>query len=486
MPRGPQTKYVRDDTGKEVHGLCQEKVTSNGVTFYRYYSWIEDSGKRRKKHHGTSQDKVRGIFAFRQWEASRAKDTISFGEPNRFVFDDQPVTDIAVLQELLQADELIAIRMGNQVTLPAELVWKKLGELIMKDPRLAAQRMGVPELSRLHTLPPPAAPLSLTEISDSYLAHKLFKYPRQKTDARTAWNQFVKAVDAGTIEQITTAGLARYYREIMSKGYAPRTVKNLIRTIQGFLNHAYEVQKPHRPQIQELKQDIRSICKIPKQKEPSPQPMDQDDYLKLLELVEHDPRWHAMLLTALNLALHGTELAEVRTAEINLKRGEFSTNRTKTGVVRVAKLWDRTVTAIRRYMETEHFRKNPTKLLFTNKVQRPYTIDHIDLKMQRLRKKAEFCGTVVFDGIRDLFRRAAGAKDYVAVKWVMGHSLGQDDVYAFRDVEETADTMRKVEAYVFGSPKPKTLNHQRKPRTRQKPGRGDRASVGPAVSGHSS
>ena len=39
MPRGPQPEYVRDDAGREVFGLCQEKVRRNGRTVFRYYSW---------------------------------------------------------------------------------------------------------------------------------------------------------------------------------------------------------------------------------------------------------------------------------------------------------------------------------------------------------------------------------------------------------------------------------------------------------------
>jgi len=37
MPRGPQPRYVRGDVGREVFGLCQEKVTRDGRAVYRYY-----------------------------------------------------------------------------------------------------------------------------------------------------------------------------------------------------------------------------------------------------------------------------------------------------------------------------------------------------------------------------------------------------------------------------------------------------------------
>lgn len=373
MSRGPQPKYVRDDTGREVHGLCQEKVARNGAVHYRYYSWYTDGRKRRKKHHGGSNNKVAAIFAFRQWEARQQEELIEFRIPAKILVGDHVVTskpgqegiDIAVLQDVLQAEELFTLTAGRQVKLPADLVWKKIGQIIMGDPRLAAQRMGIPELARLHTLPIPTEPLALAEIREAYLTQKSFKYARQKYDAQSAWDRFAKTVGCATIDQITPTDIARYHKSISGKGYAARTVKNLIRTIQAFLNHAAAIHKPHRPQLLELKQDIRTICRIPKQKEPSPKPMDKDDYLTLLGAVKRDKKWYAMLLTALNLALHGTELAEVQTSEINLRAGEFSTHRTKTGVARVAKLWDRTVEAIKAYQATDHFKKNRTKLLFT-------------------------------------------------------------------------------------------------------------------------
>jgi integrase len=450
MPRGPQPRYVRDDAGREIHGLCQEKFTRNGVTVHRYYSWYDDQGKRRKKYHGTSRELVAAVFAFRQWEASRSKETIRFGDPTRVSFDGQVITDIAKLQEMLEGDETLTMHEGNEIRIPADMAWKKIGQLIMNDPQLASQKTGIKELARLHTLPMRTAPLRLTEIRDAFLTDKSFKYSRQAYDAHTAWDQFAEAVGRSTIEEITTTDIARYYGLISKKRYAPRTVKNLIRTIQAFLNYAVAIRKAHRPELQELKQDIRNICKIPTQKEPSPQPIDKDDFLALVAAVEQDAKWYAILLTALNLALHGNELAEVEIAEVNLKRGEFGTRRTKTGVARVAKLMDRTVAAIRRYQQTDHFKKNPTKYLFTNKHQQPFNIRSINAKMRVLRKQTELPQSVVFDGIRDLFRRAAGAKNFVATKWVMGHSLAIDDVYAFRDVEETVETMQKVEAYVFG------------------------------------
>jgi site-specific recombinase XerD len=464
MPRGPQSRYVRDENGREVHGLCQEKVTRNGTVHYRYYAWYTEGGKRRKKHLGTSNNKVAAIFAFRQWEARQQQELIEFRVPPAISVGDQVVTpkpgqsgiDVAVLQEVLQADELFALTAGRQVKLPADLVWKKIGQIIMNDPRLAAQRTGIPELARLHTLPIPTEPLALSEIRDAYLTHKSFKYARQKQDAQSAWDQFTKAVGCSTVEQIAPADLARYHKTITGQGYAARTVKNLIRIIQAFLNYAAAIHKSHRPQLLELKQDIRAICRIPKQKELSPKPMDKDHYLTLLKAVEWDKKWYAMLLTALNLALHGTELAEVQTDEVNLRACEFSTHRTKTGVARVAKLWDRTVNAIREYQNTDHFKHNRTKYLYTNKNNQLYNILRINQKIRRLRAKAGLPSTVVFDGIRDLFRRAAGAKDFVATKWVMGHSLGIDDVYAFRDVAETVETMRRVETYVFSAPQRKS------------------------------
>jgi integrase len=91
-----------------------------------------------------------------------------------------------------------------------------------------------------------------------------------------------------------------------------------------------------------------------------------------------------------------------------------------------------------------------TPYLFPNAEGQHLKIRSVTRKIRRLRKKAGLDTSVTFDRIRDLFRRAAGTENFVAIKWAMGHSLGIDDVYGFRDARETEATMAKVESYVFG------------------------------------
>ena len=191
-----------------------------------------------------------------------------------------------------------------------------------------------------------------------------------------------------------------------------------------------------------------------------PRPMKKDAYLRLLQQCEEegDLMWTAILIVSLNLALHPSEMAALKTSEFDLLELVFGSNRTKTGVSRVATLWRRTVKAIKAYMETNHYKSNKSPLLFTTtkpdtlgRINCQLKIARITAKMRRLRKDAGLGDDVVFDGIRDLFRTSAGAENIVAIRWAMGHTMGDDDSYAFRDPKETASIMRKVEKVVFGS-----------------------------------
>lgn len=432
--RQPVQLVKHPDSEAEIEGLRCHKTTN---TYYR----IGDDGKARVYYKRQGRKGIdylrRAIYEHICWlNGNTPTDTISVPSTN-------PAYDVYGAEIMSQPDDVYISK-------------DDLGKYIrdqLSNPATRtdfANSVGIPELINLHSLPPIAAPLPLQKILDNYIDGKIFKHNRQYGDAKRCWGLFVDAVKTTNLDDIDATHLQRFNRAI-SKAGESRTQKNILVTIQSILNYAANSFKHHRQMILDAKVEIKNICSFDTQKQPNPKPMKKAAYHALLKQCKDDPMWTAILLTSLNLALHPGEMADLETAEFDLDELVFTSNRTKTGVSRVGTVWKRTAKAIKAYKKTEHFKSNPTPLLFTNRNHKKIIIQRINEKMSRLRNNAELGSDVVFDGMRDLFRTSAGAANYVAIKWTMGHSLGEDDKYGFRDPKETAEVMAKVEKAVFGN-----------------------------------
>ncbi len=448
--RNPVEFVKHPDTDLEIDGLRYHKSTG---TFYR----IADDGKSRDYYRKNGLKGIaylrRAIYEHECWQNGNAPtDTIPI-PATAPAYDDfgAEIPPVATLDENGRQD---LIRYISKDDLAAYI----RDQLSNPETRSEfANAVGIPELVNLHSLPPVAAPLPMQDIINNYAKGKTFKHNRQLADAKSAWKLFADSVNVPNLDDIDPTHLQRFHKAVRAAG-KPRTQKNIVLSVQSILKYAADIFRNHRPLIEDVKLEIRRICSWETQTQPNPKPMKKDAYHGLLQLCqdEGDVMWFAILITSLNLGLHPSEMAELKTDEFDFDELTFTSNRTKTGVSRVATIWQRTADAIRAYMETDHFKANASPLLFTTtqpnrqgKVNQPLKIERITAKIRRLRKSAELGNNVVFDGIRDLFRTSAGVANIVAIKWTMGQSMGEDDKYGFRDPKETADVMAKVERVVF-------------------------------------
>ncbi len=309
-----------------------------------------------------------------------------------------------------------------------------------------ANAVGIPELINLHSLPPVAAPLPLEVIIKEYINGKVFKYQRQYDDAETAWGLFSDSVGVENLEDIDPTHLSKYHKSLRTLP-TPRTQENHFKTVNGILNYASALHKTKRQVITDLKHDLKGLVKPEQKSEPQPNPWKVEEYHSMVNLVNEDPLWNAIFVTTLNLGLHGGEMCDLLLSEFDLESNSFRSTRTKTGVARVAYLWSRTVDSIRQWMDTELYQRKAKDRLFFDEYGN-YNIRRVNAKIRKLRKDVGL--KVVFDGIRDLTRTAAGAENVVAIRWIMGHTMGVDDNYAFREAAETKSVLEKVEQVVFG------------------------------------
>lgn len=143
--------------------------------------------------------------------------------------------------------------------------------------------------------------------------------------------------------------------------------------------------------------------------------------------------------------MYAVDIARVRKSECDFAARTLVTDRDKTGVTRVAVLWDRTIEAIRRLPKTNHTH------LFLSREGRPYDADGLRTAFRKLRDKAGVDESVKFNHIRDGAYTAAieGGADLTKAKMLAGHETGISDAYLKRKPSMVADAVAAIEKHYF-------------------------------------
>ncbi len=414
-------KYRKNGYAKindlEIVGL---KRRPNG----RYYS-----AEVPTKTFGT--DPQAALLRFQQWQAQRKGERVTIYDETtahpktreswEHFAEHHPEPKVRKMYAAFLADP--QVKRGRVVSSAA--FWGMVRELILADPFSAAKKTGLP-LDRLASLPKPKTEkkLSLSDIGESYATKAMT--PNEKSKSILAWQEFTQAVTpAKTIEDVDATAVEQYRAFLEGRKLADKTVRNRLLKLGTILNYAKPRNKNHAEAIESVKSDLYLLIQRPKEPEPDPRPIKPRHYRALLKVAS--VKWRAMLLLALNAALHPKELGEVQKDEIDLEDGTFQTKRTKTGIRRCAKMWDRTVKAIHEYQAEE---PHESKYLFVNVHAAKYNAHSVIDNWIRLAKAAKVPSHITFDCIRD------GARTHMsgdAARSVMGHRIpGDDDRYNFR------------------------------------------------------
>jgi integrase len=128
------------------------------------------------------------------------------------------------------------------------------------------------------------------------------------------------------------------------------------------------------------------------------EPIAAEHYRKLIEAVEDEPKGKAIFLLALNAATYPSEAAAVKKDDINLDEETLVMDRGKTGVLRVAVLWHRTVNAIGEYQSAN---RHQSEYVFVSRSGVPFSDNHITRNFSRRRDALGLPKSVQFAHIRD-------------------------------------------------------------------------------------
>ncbi len=433
--RGRPPKYVIGRDKRPIVGLSREKPSG------RYYA----THSQPRPYFGTDLDQA--VMKFRLWQAHQD------GGHTILLSSLQPLIPKVIQEECIAEGWITREGAEKLVPWPADVpedaFYAQCRELILKNPARFAERVGIPEIGFLQDLKPPENPLSLSKIGQLYLGKKRqITAPWKRKQARF-WEEFRQAVAAKVVREIEAEDVQRYHDKVWAEAeqrdLSPTYLTHRFQAVRTILRHALKHGRDQ-AQIRRVL-DLTAIFELPRKNGTNPRPIRREDFHRLLEV--SSPKWKAVLLLSLNAALYPSEVADVRKDNIDLDAQTMTMRRGKTGVARIACLWDRTVRAIREYLATE---PHGSEFLFVSAHGVAYSGNHVSRNFRRRRREACLPEDVSFDQIRDGSYTSAveSGCNLTEAKALAGHRVGIADHYLLRRPDLVRKACEAIEAAYFG------------------------------------
>ena len=395
-------------------------------------------------------DKDEAIRKFRMWQMRQTREMVSVGDlVEHLAAEIQHIKGVDAATAMKQArewqeyyDDPDTLHKPTVPEVDASLFWQTVRDAIVADPKEAAKRTGIPELAYLERLDKPKPSLRFNQALDLYPNRPT----KSVTDGERAklvsyWQEFTRSVGVTQIEDVTESAVEAWtslvFKPYLEGSGSPKSVIHKVTRIRSILRRASE--KGHKDCTRVL--GMVSAIDLPSARKVAPKPISRTDFHALLGAA--DTRWRAMLLLALNACYYAVDIRRVEKDAINQETGEILFPRTKTNVVRVAVLWQRTRDALA--MVPEH--SDPS--VFISAVGTPYKQNGFRSAYDRLCAKAGVAPT--FSQIRDGAYTAAirGGADITTVRMIAGHATGMSDAYVMRGGEMVKGACRAIEARYF-------------------------------------
>jgi len=443
--RKPQAPYVTmwKEVIEGVRKVILEKDARGAATVWRLYP----TGKPEPYFGTVRKDDLeserKAVAKFERWKQSKA------GTPWEQEVKEEPLSDsiwVSIFHEKFRdrrIEHLVKTYVARYRTF--------IRDLILADCRKAALELDIEQLAWFEQLKPPVPSLPLKEAGDLYFNRELKMSPHWKRKMRRMWEEFVNCVGVKTVREITADAINHYHDLVFkayNKGKSPTYVFHRFTCPKTVFRYAMK-----RGKDQEQLQRVLALCAMltpPGKATVKSEPIAVEHYRKLLEAVEDEPKWKAIFLLALNGAMYPSEVAAVKKSAINLDEGTLVMDRGKTGVLRVAVLWRRTVEAIREYQAAH---PHHSEYVFVSRSGAPFGDNHISRNFTRRRDALGLPTSVQFAHIRDGAYSAAFNADGVEekhAKVLAGHRSGMSDHYVKRNPRVVATACAAIERHYFG------------------------------------
>jgi len=445
VPR-PGTKpllVVTDDEGQPVldlpHYLAWHKSTG---TFY--------VGGSHPREYLKTHDRPLAMLRYRGWvltfRGKRVTIKHAIGDTT-----DRKLTDSTRLKRGLPPFDY---EQPALTSLPDHVFWKKVRQVILDDPKLAAKQTGIKELGYLTDLQPPKPSVKLAIVLNAYLNKRRQPSEDEIKKVKRYWKFFVSAISpAKTIQDIDETALTRWedkaYAKYNNDG-SPKTLAHRFEYVQRLFNYAIKKQIDTDECKRVVAEIVSAKTELPDLRNLNPNPISVDDFHKLLSVA--DEKWTAILLTAMNLCYYPVDIRTIPTSAVDFDSGVIIFDRAKTGqTTRVGILWERTKDALQAYLQTVNHNKDS---VFITQYGTPYTAQGLRTVFRFFRDKTDLDHALNLAHIRDGAYSAAiegGATETIA-KILAGHKIsGMSDAYIKRNPKMVAEACIAIEKHFFGN-----------------------------------
>lgn len=420
--RGRPTKPFRTSWGEVIDGLRRRPSDGRWVIVATGQMFSEE-------------DERRAVARFRRWQARQARKTAALSTAVPAARSRQMVA------EALEDDAELVRDWDGSASLvrdvPEAELWAWMRDQLLDRPEVAARQTGIPELAYLADLPRPTPSPALVAVGKLYdETADITQLERSKS--RLFWKEFVESMqthEVATLRQLSAAGIAAYGQEVIGKGKSPTYVNHRFAKVKAVINHARS--RGLAPDDCRHALDCCAVLKLRRKNPVAPNPIEPEMYHRLLDAA--DDKMRAMLLLAMNLALYPMECLLLDWADFDLSKKTFRSQRSKTGVIRIGVLWDRTIEGM------EKLPRRGESVFVTAAGERPsrYTVGDW---WRTLRKTAGVASSVKFDSVRDGAYTAAveAGIDINEALLLAGHRVGISDYYVARRPTMPMPARRRV------------------------------------------
>lgn len=241
----------------------------------------------------------------------------------------------------------------------------------------------------------------------------------------------------------------------LAEGVAPTTLTGRVLSIRSLAKFASTIGPPVKvPNTFQVSGSRES--NLYRARKESQRFLSREDIHKLL--ANATPPFKPILMLAINCGLPGSDIAEIRIDDLNLKHKDvwLRITRTKTGITRRFPLWPETVLEIKRYLKTKPLplRQQDKDLLFLTGTRRSWRSNAsgggpTSDCMTYLKTKVRLPNVEFYSLRRTFATQAAKTKDLITTRYLMGHKLDSKDILLKHYIAEPSDSeIRNVVNYV--------------------------------------
>jgi len=324
----------------------------------------------------------------------------------------------------------------SPVSLQADAVWGFVRRMILEKPQLVAEKTGIEQIGYLSELRKPTVSPALESLGDLYAAKPSLS-SNEASRSKLFWKEFCKAVGVETVKEINHTNIAAYETVVQGGKYAPKSILHRYSKVRTVL--AYAIKRGVGIEDCRRALDVTAMLEIKNHTPLDPKPISVDQFWSVHKTAidAGDETFATLMLTALNGAMYGGEVAALRWEELNLTTGELVSRRSKTGVSRVAVLWPETRAALKKLPRVNDE-------CFHTRV-RSYTTYSVLAAWKKYRTVAGLGDDVVFSMIRDAAFTVACKVSLDQARVLAGHRLpGASDHYIRRDASFVAKACAAV------------------------------------------